>query len=96
MNNQTRRTRRPSMFGALLALIGVAGALGISRPADARVDTARQLLEARVLAARVAISDATQADAPDARRPLDRTLAQAWNNWNNWNNWGNWGNWFNR
>lgn len=93
MNSQTKRTRTHSMFRALLALIGVAGALGISRPADARVDTARQLLEARVLAARRAIFDATQADAPDSRRPLDRTVAQAWNNWNNWNNWGNW---FNR
>ena len=96
MSNQAERTRRHSMFRGLLALIGVAGALGIARPVEARVDLARHSLEARVLAARAAIFDATQANAPD---PLDRKLAQSWgkwNNWNNWNNWGNWGNWFNR
>jgi len=96
MSIQTKRARQHSMFARLLALIGVAGALGIPRPVDARVDMARHSLEARVLAARSAISDAAQANAPDSPDLLDRQVAQSWGKWNNWNNWGNWGNWFNR
>jgi hypothetical protein len=79
-------------------LIGVAGVLGATTPAQASVDVARQALEARVLAVRAAIHGPAEADS---RAAPDRTLAQwsnwrNWSNWNNWPNWNNWGNWFNR
>ena len=84
-----------------LTLVGIAAMLGVAvaaTPAEARIDTQRQALEARVLAVRSAMRDA--ADAEPATPPEHR-LAQwmnwgNWNNWNNWPNWGNWGNWFNR
>jgi hypothetical protein len=81
-------------------MVGVAGALGSVSPVEARVEQARQSLEARVLAVRSALRDAAEADVVPGAAP-DSSLAQwmnwgNWNNWNNWPNWGNWGNWFNR
>ena len=86
------------MLRGVLALIGVVGVLAVTSPAEARVEIARQALEARVLAVRTAMREATEAGAPTEP---DRALAQwfnwnNWNNWPNWGNWGNWGNWFNR
>jgi hypothetical protein len=98
MRSHTSPSHLHRWFRGLLALVGVAGVLGASTPAEARVASARQALEARVLVMRAAIHDAAEADP---RAAPDRTLAQwfnwgNWNNWNNWPNWGNWGNWFNR
>ena len=89
--NKNRANRHPTLR-ALLALVGIAGVIGATVPAQATVVAARQALETRVLEARAAIHDATEADL---RAPLDGMVAQ-WGNWNNWPNWGNWGNWFNR
>ena len=98
MSHRIKASSWHRAFRALLALVGVVGVMGAPNPAEARVELARQALEARVLAVRAAIQEAPDADAtklPDTR------LAQwmnwgNWNNWNNWPNWGNWGNWFNR
>ena len=98
MSRDVKPASRHRALRALLAFIGVAGALGASNPAEARIELARQALEARVLAVRAMIQEAPDADAIKAP---DTRLAQwmnwgNWNNWNNWPNWGNWGNWFNR
>ena len=95
--NKIRSNRHPTLR-ALLALVGIAGLIGATAPAQASVVAERQALEKRVLEVRAAIHDAAEAD-PHA--PPDGTVAQwfnwpNWGNWNNWPNWGNWGNWFNR
>lgn len=98
MSRDLKPANRHRVLRSWLALMGVVGAFGASSPAEARVEVARQALEARVLAVRAAIQEAPDADAGKAP---DTRLAQwmnwgNWNNWNNWPNWGNWGNWFNR
>ena len=95
--NKNRSNRHPTLR-ALLALVGIAGVIGATVPAQATVVAARQALETRVLEVRAAIHDVAEAD-PQA--PSDGTVAQwnnwpNWGNWNNWPNFGNWGNWFNR
>lgn len=91
-----RASRHPTLRG-LLALVGIAGVIGATTPAQAGVVATRQALEGRVLAMRAAIHSAAEADP---RAAPDRTLAQwynwgNWPNWNNWPNWSNWGNWYN-
>jgi len=98
MSRDVKPANRHRALRSLLALIGVAGALGASSPAEARIEPSRQALEARVLAVRAVLQAAPEPG--DAKAP-DTRLAQwmnwgNWNNWNNWPNWGNWGNWFNR
>lgn len=98
MSRDVKPANRHRAIRSLLALIGVAGALGASNPVEARVELARQTLEARVLAVRAVIQEASDADAtkiPDTRVAQWMNWGN-WNNWNNWPNWGNWGNWFNR
>ncbi len=95
--NKNRSNLHPTLR-ALLALVGIAGLIGATAPAQASVVAERQALEARVLEVRAAIHDAVEADW---QAPRDGTVAQwynwrNWGNWNNWPNWGNWGNWFNR
>ena len=95
--NKNHSNRRPTLR-ALLALVGIAGLIGATAPAQASVVAERQALEKRVLEVRAAIHDAAEADS---QAPPDGTVAQwynwrNWGNWNNWPNWGNWGNWFNR
>lgn len=95
--SKNRSNRHPTL-GALLALVGVAGVIGATAPAQASVVAERQALETRVLEVRAAIHDAAEAD-PQASP--DGPVAQwfnwpNWGNWNNWPNWRNWGNWFNR
>jgi len=97
MSSRTSRAERPSILGRVLAIIGAAGVLGAAMPAEARIESARQTLEARVRAMRVAVHESAEAGAlPEP----DQLVAQwlnwpNWNNWNNWPNWGNWGNWSN-
>ena len=95
--NKIRSNRHPTLR-ALLALVGIAGLIGATAPAQASVVAERQALEKRVLEVRAAIHDAAEADS---QAPPDGPVAQwynwrNWGNWNNWPNWGNWGNWFNR
>lgn len=90
---------RPPRLGSvlvrrLLALLGVAGAVGTALPVQAAQasqmpSTAQRLaLEARVAQARQQLAEESQTlDAPT-------TVAQG-NNWNNWPNFNNWANWAN-
>jgi hypothetical protein len=95
MKRISNRADRPSLLRRVLAIGGAAGVLGAAIPADARIESARQTLEARVLAVRVAMHESVGAGP---RGEPDQTVAQwfNWPNWGNWNNWPNWGNWFNR
>ena len=95
--NKNRSNRHPTLR-ALLALVGIAGLIGATAPAQASVVAERQALETRVLEVRAAIHNAAEADS---QAPPGGMVAQwynwrNWGNWNNWPNWGNWGNWFNR
>jgi hypothetical protein len=54
------------------------------------LESARRLLDARVLAGRALLQLPANPDAP-----LPELMAQ-WSNWNNWPNWPNWSNWLNR
>ena len=92
--SKNRSNRHPTLRD-LLALVGIAGLIGATAPAQASVVAERRALETRVLEVRAAIQDALEADS---LAPCDGTVAQ-WRNWGNWNNWPNfrnWGNWFNR
>jgi hypothetical protein len=75
----------------LLALLGVAGSVGVAGaalPSPTAASAQRLALEARVAEARKQLADAPQPqDAP-------ATVAQG-NNWNNWPNFNNWANWAN-
>ena len=98
MSSAKKRPGRHPTLRRLLSLMGIAGVLGVTAPAQASVAVERQALEARVLDVRAALHDATEAPAHAAPETM---LAQwrnwgNWGNWNNWPNWGNWGNWFNR
>jgi hypothetical protein len=74
----------------LLALFGVAGAVGAAMPVQAMPAPSgqRASLEARVAEARRHLASEAQLEDTPA------TVAQAntWNNWPNFNNWANWAN----
>ncbi len=72
----------------LLALFGVAGAVGAGMPVQATPSVQRTSLEARVAEARKQL--ASEARAEDT--PATVAQANTWNNWPNFNNWANWAN----
>jgi hypothetical protein len=81
-------SRNASLPRRLLALLGVAGAVGAAMPVQALPSAQRPSLEARVAEARRQLASEARA----AGSPVTVAQANTWNNWPNFNNWANWAN----